>query len=553
MYRLLIVDDEEIIVEGLAEILSNVSDLELDVYKAYSGSEALARLHRTQIDIVVTDIRMPGIDGLQLMERILETWPHCRIIFLTGYDEFDYVYRAIRNPGVRYLLKTEEHEKVVAAVQEAAVEIEKDIHIGDLLQQATKRLNQAKGLFQRDYLLHVLAGDDRAVVDEEQFEQFGIPLLPDQPVYLLVGSIRNLPADRSYRDRLQDWYALRLVADRHLDARVRVTHVMDELNRFLLLIQPQQEDDGVPAFLRGALERMQEACSTSLRMSVSFATTTAPHPWHRLAYQYERLCGLLRYRAGVGAEILRFDDGLEMSEPCDPRHSFLPESGEAGESYQKAVQRVGTLANYLETGQQESYLTGLEECLAPLRETVSKNSHGASELYYVLAVSLLGHINRWGLAAELAFRIGIGSLMRVDAHVSWEEAANYLTQLSVEIFRLRMDDERNHTDCTIERIHTYIDGHLGEDLSLARLAEIVYLNPSYLSRLYKQATGQNLSVTIDQARIASAKALMAQGTLRIHEVGTQVGYETATSFTRFFRKWTGVTPQEYLESMGKRR
>ena len=266
MYRLLIVDDEEIIVEGLAEILSNVSDLELDVYKAYSGSEALARLHRTQSDIVVTDIRMPGIDGLQLMERILETWPHCRIIFLTGYDEFDYVYRAIRNPGVRYLLKTEEHEKVVAAVQEAAVEIEKDIHIGDLLQQATKRLNQAKGLFQRDYLLHVLAGDDRAVVDEEQFEQFGIPLLPDQPVYLLVGSIRNLPADRSYRDRLQDWYALRLVADRHLDARVRVTHVMDELNRFLLLIQPQQEDDGVPAFLRGALERMQEACSTSLRM-----------------------------------------------------------------------------------------------------------------------------------------------------------------------------------------------------------------------------------------------------------------------------------------------
>ena len=90
MYRLLIVDDEYQIVDWLYELFRGIPYLDLDICKAYSGSEALEWLNRTKIDIVITDICMPGIDGLELADRIYKNWPFCKLIFLTGYDEFDF-------------------------------------------------------------------------------------------------------------------------------------------------------------------------------------------------------------------------------------------------------------------------------------------------------------------------------------------------------------------------------------------------------------------------------------------------------------------------------
>ena len=81
MYTLLIVDDEAIIADGLYEVFQNLNSLELDVYKAYSGDEAMELLKKTRIDIVLTDIRMPGMSGLQLMEHIQNRWPKCKLYF----------------------------------------------------------------------------------------------------------------------------------------------------------------------------------------------------------------------------------------------------------------------------------------------------------------------------------------------------------------------------------------------------------------------------------------------------------------------------------------
>ena len=116
MFRLLIVDDEPFIADSIYEVISGINNPELDVYKAYSGREALEWMERARFDIVMTDIRMPDISGLQLMERIRESWPECRAIFLTGYNEFDYVYKAIQYKDTSYLLKTEGFEKIIETV-----------------------------------------------------------------------------------------------------------------------------------------------------------------------------------------------------------------------------------------------------------------------------------------------------------------------------------------------------------------------------------------------------------------------------------------------------
>ncbi len=81
MYRLLIVDDEEIITDGLYEVFSSYNPEQLDVYKAYSATEALEWLARSRIDIILTDIAMPGMNGLELIEKVQNFWPKCKVVF----------------------------------------------------------------------------------------------------------------------------------------------------------------------------------------------------------------------------------------------------------------------------------------------------------------------------------------------------------------------------------------------------------------------------------------------------------------------------------------
>ncbi|MNI88343.1 HTH-type transcriptional activator Btr [compost metagenome] len=108
-------------------------------------------------------------------------------------------------------------------------------------------------------------------------------------------------------------------------------------------------------------------------------------------------------------------------------------------------------------------------------------------------------------------------------------------------------EQKKRADHTISFLEDFIKEHLDEDLSLVRLAELVYLNPSYLSRIYKQETGRNLTEFIDSIRLLKAKDLLKNDNMRINDIARRVGYETATSFTRFFKKATGCSPQEYRE------
>lgn len=207
------------------------------------------------------------------------------------------------------------------------------------------------------------------------------------------------------------------------------------------------------------------------------------------------------------------------------------------------------MEQYLETGQRECFFEALNELTAPLCRIKSRNNPLALEAYYTVAMYLMGFINRWRLYEKVAFHIGIKKLLYAGDFDSWEEATAYLTKLAQVLFELKHSQQKRRSDNVIATLQEYIHAHLNEDLSLVRLSEQVYLNPSYLSRIYKQETGANLSDFIESVRIEKAKELMKNERLKINEIAAMVGYDTAASFTRFFRKMAGLSPQEYRESL----
>ena len=110
MYSLLLVDDETLILDGLYNNIAWEDSGFTDVYKADDAQKALEILDRRRVDVVVTDISMPGLSGLELCERIRARWPLCRVVMLTGYRDFEYACRAVELGVYQYLVKPVRYE-----------------------------------------------------------------------------------------------------------------------------------------------------------------------------------------------------------------------------------------------------------------------------------------------------------------------------------------------------------------------------------------------------------------------------------------------------------
>jgi two-component system response regulator YesN len=210
---------------------------------------------------------------------------------------------------------------------------------------------------------------------------------------------------------------------------------------------------------------------------------------------------------------------------------------------------MSQLENMLESGMREEYFRNLSAITGPIRRIESKDNLLAKEAYMMVALNILSYANRRRITGKFPPQLSLDRLTDIDSHESWAGAADYLSMVSEYLFMVRTEKlkRRKSADVAVDFIQRYVRDHLNEELSLAKLAEQVYLNPSYLSRLFRKTMGTTITDYIDNVKIAQAKSLLEQDDIKIRDVAKTLGYDSAASFTRFFRKLTGVTPQEYHE------
>lgn len=550
MHRLLIVDDEAIITDGLYEVFQGLKEPELDVYKAYSGIGALELLNRTRIDIVLTDIRMPGMDGLQLLEQIHARWPKCRVIFLTGYNEFEYVYTAIQYEGVSYILKTEGYDKVIDTVKSAAAEIEKSFRQDALIQEAEKQLGTYRDLMRGNFLNGILMGRLlEKEINQSQFDELGIQLEAKKNVIMLAGRIDNQPKGLPYAEKSRRIYSVSLVTEQYFSGFLKYAYFTDENSYLVWLIQPEDNGSGEEAlmwdkcitFAKGNIELIQNTCLKSVNASVSFALDDSPSCWCELPDRFSALKMVLNYRIGQDSAMLSTTRKvMEKELKCSQEKEF---------KLSTCRMKLEMLAEALEYGKKEGFFSLLDEMTRELRTVQSMHNITALEQYSFIALTLLSYINRWNIIQKVAFKIGIYKLIDYDQHASWNDAIEYLTQLASILFEIQEQEQEKRAEDVIGQIRKHISDniHLQDEISLVRLADLVHFNPSYLSRLFKQTVGVNISDYISDIRIRKAKQLLEDKSLKINAVAEALGYMNATNFARFFKKATNMTPQEYRE------
>ncbi|MFQ7595534.1 MAG: response regulator [Acutalibacteraceae bacterium] len=532
MYRILIVDDEPMIVEGLCALFEEQDAVQLEVYKACLAAEALGIMNRRRIDILLTDIRMPAVSGIELMQRVRANWPACRIIFLTAFEEFEYAYAALKNPGVRFLLKTESHEAILRAVSECVAELEAVLREKLLRQRSAEqsgviRALRARELFSR--LLHV----GEAEVTQALLDELGLPLCTGEPVYLLLG-LPAAPQEEALlqMDRITGGLTVRA------GTKARCAAHKDGSGVLVWFLQENRAEmaeitQALPVLLADELEAMEEA----YQADTVFVLAARPCAWDQLAHAYQRLKAVLHLKASAGKRLVYVADGEETSAG----------ESEALRRSEACKRRIRQLGAALEAGDGPAAAAALRNVCACILEIGAQRQALGRALAMELSLCFLALLGRLP-AAEESEPLQNGVRWLCSAEPALPDERRYLALAEAVLAFQRESGRAQAADC-IEKVKAYICGHLDADLSLSRLAQLSNYNPKYLSDLFSAQTGVNLSDYIAERRLEEAKRLIAGGTMKMKDIAAAVGFFSSSYFTRFFKKALGITPVQYQERL----
>jgi len=562
VYRILIVDDEPFIVNGLADLCQNAEHLGLEVHKAYSSSEALAWLKRAKMDIVLSDIKMPGLNGLALYKEISRQWPRCKVIFLTGYDDFNYVQEAIRLGSVDYVLKAEGNDAVLKAIEKTVELLDREVEEGGLIAKAREHMRRALPFLQQQYVLELMQRTPESISQpelEQRFSELEMKLAADKPCLLLLCRLdtRNREDGPSTQSLMS--YAVQNIIGELLSPMTTGLAVEYGRSKMIWVLQynedgevqregsrgpePKQEPEPerVQRFVHGMLEQIQDVCRSLLRVKTSFAIAGEWVGFARLGEKFEGLKRLLDSGLGIGQESLLSETGPRSH--SEDTGNFLGRS-------RVFLKRMELLRGCLDNGDREEFLHLLREVTDASSFPPDISHLLKMEVYYGLVSVLMPSLvdmEALSHAVEGEGNVDYIRLTHLEEHDSWAEASAYFERLAEIIFNRKEQGKQEQQHEVIDKVKRYIEDNLAGDLSLTQIGEAVGHNPSYLSRLYKQVTGEGLSDSINAARLAKAKQLLKETTDKIHVIAAAVGFSSPPYFYRFFKKTTHLTPQEYRE------
>ncbi len=513
MYKVMLVDDEKIILDGISQMIDWASLETQLIGTASNGVDAFEKVKELQPDIVVSDIRMPGMDGLELVAAVHRTYPSIRFVLLSGFGEFDYASRAMQYGVKHYLLKPTNENKIAEALKEIVTELESDQQrerfVSTIKQGLQKAIPHVKQQVLKEFVTNKTYGSRDWDYYRELF-QFEF----ESPVRLLLFQLEGAV-------EFEHLFAIKNIAEDLLDTTLLSTTIGDHV---LVLVEDTLE-------LSELYRRIHDIRDTFLRYYKLDATIALSEPdgitQARSLYQ-ETLQSLnYRFYLGEGGLITRKDTGARGPETTghfDFEEEKLTMPVQSGHR-EEAEQALSQLMDELMRAKLDIHVT---------------KTYVIQQFVSLLRLGDPQQINRYyGRLSEL---VGMNTLQAIQ-----ELLENTVREI------VQYHYERNvvkHTSI-VRKVIDIVNEQLGNsELSLNQVAgEMLYMNADYLGKLFKKETGEKFSNYVVKARVKKATELWAANPeIKIFEMAEMLGFgDNPQYFSQVFKKQMGCTPSEYAK------
>lgn len=507
--EILIVDDETIERKGLIMLLKR-EKIDAQIREASNGKQALEKLEEKPADLMLTDIKMPFMDGLELTDICSKKYPDMKMVIFSGYGEFEYARKAMNSGVTDYILKpvdpAEFHktiEKVTKEMNEAAIEHENRDRRSDFILEHV--------------LLELLNGKDLEALDPSVRKMIPDGFAEDITFLVLMSfdhdffgiKSANFYDEMKKQTGLDFWYVN-----------------IDPASSILVFSEEAEDRKALGETLVEAVKRLYD---DTAYVAVSDKLPGGHSNLKALGREYDALETLMENRFYLSDDRV-FIEGDE-TEPADINDID-------SDVLMKQIKQDINVKD----------MVGLREHYEKLCDKY-KNNTGFSQVYVKFVFSNLMKEIYENIPKE-----DQGSLSddvdRLYRTTDFSEVMNILDR-GISLLEKNFDLNPQTSHREIETVKKYIYEHYNEELSTEFLAEKVYMAPSYLSHVFKKETGQNLSKFIKALRMEKAKQMLEETHNKIVNISYAVGYPNVSYFCRSFRAYYGVSPQQYRTEEGK--
>lgn len=535
MLSLIIVDDSYIELNGLVRGI-DWSELNLEIVDTASdGQEALLKVLEHNPDILISDIKMPILDGIALTTELRRQGMATKVIFLSAFEDFDYARRGIELGVLDYIMKpvriAELKEKIQHVVDICLQERQEHINREMIARQLQESLPLLRDTFMVNLLrqLHHQGG----IQDQLRFLGLAFEMeAPHQAVSILV-------VDDGEADQRERYFQRKLIQ-----------HVIQENRRFKELggycVQMDESHFGLILRKQGLVEEpsglddMFEQIGASVRVetgtSLTFFVGREVASLGELHVSYADACNLEKYRLSLQDSTITYQQDIESlyREKSWDDLEFL-------KNLEEDLTRLivdgdpNDIQEYV-----DSMFAGLADSRGCMRDTFIKNICTYCYICAVKVFSAMNHDIAYLFEQEQAIE-------RIHGFQSLEQVKEWLAGIIIRIVG-QIKANRTHKNTTVvERLINMVRTHYREDLNLAQLSADFGLSPNYLGILFKEYTGQGFLEYLTKVRMEKAKELLKDINLKVFEVAYEVGFQNVSYFSAKFKKQYNTTPKEYRE------
>jgi len=511
LYKVLLVDDEDIIIKSISDLIDwNKYDMSL-IGAAHNGLQAYEFIVKEKPDIVLTDIKMPGMSGLDLIAKVKEIMPDVIFVILSGYGEFEFASKAIEYGVKHYLLKPCDEEEIIPVLTKIIHELKqkdkKETFLKEIKNNLQKILPQVKEQFLRDFAL-------TGIYNRHDCEFFLKLFNISDDRFKLVLFKSNKEWD------FLEKFALKNIAEELLiTERVYLSTIVEE--NVLFLIQPVQNVE-----LNTILEEIKKAFYLYYNIDVSIAISSE-NSFNNIPTMYLETLECLKYAFYLGECTIITEDDINSIK------------GSENDSFNFDYRNIGFS---VKSGNMENMKYELDSFFAEISK-IKRDIHSVRSYCMELFLTIARQSSH-----DITEKY-IDKIVKIHKMNTLKLIQEFITKTAYEITQKNFDNtSKNHSIIVESMIKCVNENIQNPDLTLSWVAkDVIFMNENYLGKLFLKETKEKFSQYVIRVRMEKAKELLeSPKEYKIYEICQKTGFSDYTQyFSQVFKKYTGYTPTEY--------